>query len=136
MSGSLHQNPVVPLLQDVCVGMSASGSRGTSCARSLYADLLRKVFKIFSAESCRSTCARSVCADLLSKISLSGYLHQDPVIPLGQNLCLRISCARSLCQDVCIRILQDLLCKISLCGSFARSPCQDVCIRLLSDLSV
>ena len=34
--------------------------------------------------------------DLLSKISLAGYLHQDPAHPLVQDLCRQISCARSL----------------------------------------
>ena len=35
----------------------------------------------------------------------SGPLHQNPVGPLVQDLCMRISCPRSLCHDVCIRIL-------------------------------
>ena len=53
--------------------------------------------KISSAGSCRATCATSLYADLLCEISLSvGQLMQD--------LCNRISCARSLFQDVCIRI--------------------------------
>ena len=51
LSGSLHQNPVGTLV---------------------YEDLLRKVFKISSAESCRSTCARSVYEDLLCMMSVSG----------------------------------------------------------------
>ena len=56
VSGSLHQGPVYR----------------TSCARSLYdEDLLRKVFKLSSEESCRSTCARSVYEDLLRKMSVS-----------------------------------------------------------------
>ena len=62
-------------------------------------------FMMSSSGSCRTSCARSLSADLLSKTSLSGCLHQDPVGPLVQGLCLRISCPRSLCQDVCIRIL-------------------------------
>ena len=39
---------------------------------------------------------------------------------------MRISCARSLCHDVCIRILWDLLCKISVCGSLV----QDLSVRI------
>ena len=37
-----------------------------------------------------------------------------------QDLCLRISFPRSLCHDVCVRILQDLLRKISVCGSLVQ----------------
>ena len=59
------------LVQDLSVWMSASGSCRSSCARSMYEALLRKVFKISSAESCRSTCARSVYEDLLCKMSVS-----------------------------------------------------------------
>ena len=81
VSGSLHQNPVVPLLQDVFVRISASAASRATCARSLY-------------------------AGLLSKTSLSGSLRQDPVVgPLVQDHCIRISCARCLCQNVCIRSL-------------------------------
>ena len=50
-------------MQDLSVMMSASGPCGTSCARSL-------------------------SADLLCKISLAGYLRQDPVGPLVQDLCM------------------------------------------------
>ena len=39
---------------------------------------------------------------------------------------MRISCARSLFHDVCIRILWDLLCKISVCGSLV----QDLSVRI------
>ena len=81
VSGSLHQNPVVPLLQDVFVRISASAASRATCARSLY-------------------------AGLLSKTSLSGSLRQDPVVgPLVQDHCMRISCARCLCQDLLSRIL-------------------------------
>ena len=55
-------------MQDISVMMSASGS-------------------------CRTTCARSLYADLLCKISLSGCLQQDPVGPLVppvQDLSFRI----------------------------------------------
>ena len=81
VSGSVHQNPVVLLLQGVFVRISASAASRTSCARSLY-------------------------VDLLSKIALSGSLRQDPVVgPLVQDHCMRISCARCLSRDVCMRSL-------------------------------
>ena len=81
MSGALHQNLVVPLLQDVFVRISASAVS-------------------------RATCATSLSAGLLSKISLSGSLRQDPVVgPLVQDHRVTISCARCLCRDVCIRSL-------------------------------
>ena len=64
MSGSLHQNPEVPLLQNVFVRISASAASMATCA--------------------------------------SGSLRQDPVVgPLAQDQCMRISCARYLCRDVC-----------------------------------
>ena len=60
-----------------------------------------------------------------------------------QDLCLRISCARSLCHDVCIRILQDLLCKISVCGYLvqdlsvmmsASGSCRTSCARSVYEI--
>ena len=81
VSGSVHQNPVVLLLQGVFVRISASAASRATCARSLY-------------------------AGLLSKIALSGSLRQDPVVgPLVQDHCMRISCARCLSRDVCMRSL-------------------------------
>ena len=50
--------------------------------------------RISASESCSTTSARH----------LSGFLHQQPLGPLVQDLCLRVSCPRSLCHDVCIRI--------------------------------
>ena len=107
---------------DLSVWMPASGSCRTTCARSLYADLLCEIclsgclhqdpvgqfvqdlcmrifvqdlfFRISAPRSCsRTTCARSLYADLLRKISLSGCRQQDPVGPLAQDPCTRISCA-------------------------------------------
>ena len=72
-------------------------------------------------------CVR-ILYDHWGKISVCGSLVQD--------LCVRISCARSLCQDVRIRILQGRLCKISVCGSRARSLCQDSVGPLVQDLCV
>ena len=82
VSGSVHQNPVVLLLQDVFV----------------------RIF--FASAASRATCARSLYAGLLSKIALSGSLRQDPVVgPLVRDHCMRISCARCLSRDVCMRSL-------------------------------
>ena len=72
-------------MQDLCVRISCA----YLCVRTS------------ASGSCMTTCARSLYADLLCKISLSGCLHQDPVGPLAQDLCTRISCARSLFQDLC-----------------------------------
>ena len=117
MSGYLHQNPVVPLLQDVFVRISASAASRATCARSLY-------------------------AGLLSKTSLSGSLRQDPVVgPLVQDHCIRISCARCLCRDVCTRratcarsLYENFLCKMSVSKSSQPNPVgalvQDRCTRI------
>ena len=60
--------------------------------------------RISALESCSTTSARCV----------SGSLHQQPLWPLVPDPCLRISCPRSLCQDLCIKILwQDHLCRIT-----------------------
>ena len=81
--------------------------------------------------SCRTSCARSLYVDLLCKISLPRSLH---------HLCMMTSCPRSLCQDLCIRILQDLFCKISVCGSLVQDlsvmmstsgSCRTSCARSL-----
>ena len=113
-------------MQDVCVGMSASGASRATCASSLY-------------------------ENFLCKMSVSGSPQQDPVGAVVQDGCMRISCARclcqdplskttcarslyadllcvSLCQDPCIRILYDHLCKISVYGSLA----QDLCVRIFA----
>ena len=44
---------------------------------------------ISASESSRTSCARSLYEDLLSKISLSGCLHQDPVGPLVPDICMK-----------------------------------------------
>ena len=73
VSGSLHQNPVVPLLHDVFIRISASAASRATRARSLY-------------------------ENFLCKMSVSGSPQQDPVGALVQDRCMRISCARCLCQ--------------------------------------
>ena len=104
LSRSPQQDPVDQyiwrfLVQDVYVKIFLAGSCRSTCTRSVYEDLCKM------SGSFTSTCARSVYVDLLCKISLSGSLHQDPVGPLVQDLCMRISCPRSLSHDACIRIL-------------------------------
>ena len=121
-SRSPQRDPVGPPVQDLCmrfscaylrVRISASGSRATTCVRSLYADLLRK-------------------------ISLPGCLHQDPVGQLVQDLCVMTSCAsclRSPQQNPVRLVYEDLLRKIDLLSRTA----QDLCMGLwgsLADLSV
>ena len=130
------------LAQDLCARIFASGSCRTSCARSLYEDLLRKVLKISSAESCRSTCARPVYEDLLckmsvsrspkilqehlSKISVCGSLVQDLSVMMFATRSCRTTCARSL--------YADLLCKISLSGCVHQDPVgplvRDLCMKI------
>ena len=143
MSGSLHQNPVVPLLHDVFIRISASAASRATRARSLY-------------------------ENFLCKMSVSGSPQQDPVGALVQDRCIRISCARCVCQvllskrllvqDLCGSLVQDLsvmmsasgsyrttcarslsaefLCKISLSGCLHQDPVgplvQDLCIRISS----
>ena len=67
------------LVQYLCLRISASGSFRTTCARSL------------QSHWCKNF--------------IAGSLQQDRVGPLAQDLCIRISCARSPCQDLRIRIL-------------------------------
>ena len=80
LAGSLHQDPVGPFVQDHFARISVSGF-------------------------CMPTCARFLFAALLCKIFLSGSLYQNPGGPCVQDLCMWLACARSLCQDLCIRIL-------------------------------
>ena len=127
------------LVQDLCMRIS--------CARSLCQES--------ASGSCMTTCARFLYAYLLCKISLPGCLQQHPLGPLVQDRCMRISCARFLCEDLLNKttcagsLYADLLCKISLSWCLhqdpvgplvqdlsmrvasARSLCQDVCIRIL-----
>ena len=114
-SRSPQQDPVGALAQDQCMRISCA----RCCVKSQddpVGPLRRQIFvcgplaqdhsvRMSASRPGRTTCARSLYVDLLSKISLAGSLHQDPVGPLAQDLCMRISCARSLCQDLCIRVL-------------------------------
>ena len=104
---SPQPNPVEALAQDRCMRISCA----CLCVR------------ISASGSCIATCARSLYADLLCKISLSGCLQQDPVGPLAQDLCMRISCAylcvvfkisAESCRSTCARsVYEDLLRKMS-----------------------
>ena len=102
VSGSLHQNPVVPLLHDVFIRISASAASRATRARSLY-------------------------ENFLCKMSVSGSPQQDPVGALVQDRCMRISCARCLCQVLLSKTTGARPLRISC----ARSLCHDVCIRIL-----
>ena len=105
LAGCLHQDPVGPLVQVLCMW--------SSCARSLCHGLCTR---ILYDHLCKTTCARFLCAYLLCKISLSGSLHQNPVGPLVQDLCMRVLMSASgSCRTSCARSLSaDLLSKISL----------------------
>ena len=123
LSGSLHQDPVGPLVkisvcgslvQDLSVMMSASGSCRTSCTRSLYEDLL-----------CKVSVSRSPQLDYLCRISVCGSLVQDLSGMMSASGSSRISCARSL--------HGDLLYKISLSGCLHQDSvgplAQDLCMK-------
>ena len=83
---------------------------------------------------CRSTCARSLYEDLC-KMSVSGSPQQDPFGALVQDRCMRISCARCLCQDLlsrscrstCARSLYEDLCEMSVAGSLHQGPVGHLC---------
>ena len=131
--GSLHQDPF---------GALVSGSCRTSCARSLcqdlcigsFVDILKPLvhdtcLRASASGSIRSTCIR-ILEGLLCKISVSGSLR----ILWKPDLCigilwdhLWISCARSLCQDLCIRIVRIRILFGALVSgsSCARCLCQD-----------
>ena len=85
LSLCLHQDPVGPLVRDLCVWIS--------CARSLCHDLC---IRILHDHLCKTTCARSLYVDLLCKISLSGSLHEDPVELLLSKISL--SCFFLICR--------------------------------------
>ena len=79
-------------MQDVCVKISSVRLLVQDlCMRISSAHLCVKTSE---SGSCMTTCARSLYADLLRKISVSGSLRQGPVGLLVQDLCMRVSCAR------------------------------------------
>ena len=126
VSESPQKNPVGALVQDRCMRISS--------VRLLVQDLCMRIscaylcVRTSASKFCMTTCARSLYADLLRKISLSGCLHQDPVGPLVQDLCMRISCARCLRftqQNPAEALVQDRCMRISC----ARCLCQDLLSR-------
>ena len=163
VSGPLHQEPVEPcarsLYEDLLCKMPvprvlAPRSCNTTCARSLSAGLLCKIS--LYQDVCVNISSvgllvqifwmRIPCAYLCARVSASRS-SMTCLWPPVQGLGLRISCPRSLCQDVCIRILQKTLWGISVCGSlskiFSEDPevkplAQDLCMRisLAQDLRV
>ena len=91
------------------------------------------------SEPSRATCARPLSEDYLCTMFVSESPKPNPVGALVQDRCMRISCARCLCQDLlskttCARslyaILYDHLCKISVCGSLAQDVVRDLCMRI------
>ena len=56
-------------------------------------------------ETSTPICAGSLYEDFLCKMSLSGFLRQNSVEPLVQDLRMRIYYAKFLCQDLYIRML-------------------------------
>ena len=119
-SRSPQQDPVWPLVKDLCmqlscaylcIRISAPRSCMTTCARSLYAD--------FCARSlCQDVCIRilqdrlwnfSVCESLVQDLSVRTFAHP---IGLAQDLCMRISRPRSPSQDLVSGFLEGHLCKI------------------------
>ena len=139
VSGSLHQNAVVPLLQDVFVRISASAASRPTCG-SLVQDLS---CRISAPRSCsRTTCARSLCVGLLCEMSVSGGLYQEPLGPLVQGPC-RNTCAKSVYEDflckvfvskpawICLDLVGVLVQDRCVWIFCPRSLCPDLCSKIL-----
>ena len=137
-------------MQDVFLGISVSGASKATCARSQYENFLCKMSVSRSPEQdpvgalvqdrcVRISCPRSPCPDLCTKIlsyhlcksSVCGSLAQDLSVRMSasgssrttsQDLCMRTSCPRSPCPDLCTKILSYHLCKSSVCGSQGHIP--------------
>ena len=128
-------------MQDLSVRMSASGScvgslvedlcMGISCTRCLRSPQQNPVEGLVQDRCMRISCARCLRQDLLSRTTCARSLYAD-------LLCI------SLCQDLCIGILYDHLCKISVCGSLvqdlsvrmsAAGSCRTTCARSLHQIS-
>ena len=138
-------------MQDFCLqGLSIRIFFWTTCSSKI---LWGHLCKISVSGSFRTTCiGRIICGRSLHQDAnlyqdpfgplvpgsvgpLAPDLYQDAFGPLFWTTCIRISaCARSLLEDLCIRILLGHLyedpvgplCKISVSGS-----CSTTCIRLL-----
>ena len=99
------------------------------------ADLLSKISQSVSLPQDPAICARSLSADLLRKMSVAGSLRPNPVVPLLQDVFVRISAPAS--RVACARSpYEDLLCKMSVSaplGSLARGLHMRIyCARCLS----
>ena len=85
--------------------------------------------------SCWKSWMPSPCQDLsvrilhyhFCKMSLSGFLHQQPLGPLLQDLCMRVS--ECLYQEPLGTLVQDHCMRISC----ATCPCQDLHSRMLQE---
>ena len=113
----LYQDLVGPLVQDLCIRVL-----WTACVRTLY-DHLCKISVSGScwttvSGSCWTTCARSVLGSL-------DHLYQDPAGALVQDPCYEDTCARSLYQDPVGSLLSG-----SCRTTSARSLSQDLCVRI------
>ena len=118
----LYQDLVGPLVQDLCIRVL-----WTACVRTLY-DHLCKIsvsgsFWTTVSGSCWTTCARSVLGSLCED-SLD-HLYQDPAGALVQDPCYEDTCARSLYQDPVGSLLSG-----SCRTTSARSLSQDLCVRI------
>ena len=143
------------LCQDFCI----SSLQDLLCKISVCGSLVQdRSFRISAPRSCsRTTCARSLYEDLLCKMSESGCLYEEPLGPLVQELCMRISCACARCsrpppqgpvgalaQDRCIgscrtscaSLVQDLSVRISASGSCKTNCARSLYEDLLSKISL
>ena len=142
---SLYEDPVRPLVQDLCFRIlilldHLSESCSSTSARSLSQDLCmyEDHFGPLVSGSCRTTCTRSLYQDPLDRLcwdpvgppsvcstsarSRSGSLYEDPFGPLVSGSC-RTTCTRSLYQGPLDRLCQDPV----------RPLVQDLCIGILLD---
>ena len=114
LSDRLCQDPLGPLVQDLCI----RHLRNNLCKISVSGSLCQWSFGPLVSGSYRTTCTRSPIR------MLSDRLCQDPLGPLVQ--------------DLCIKILWDNLCKISVSGSLCEHPLdhlyQDPVGALVQDL--
>ena len=105
LSDHLCQDPLGPLVQDLCI----RHLRDNLCKISVSGSLCKWSFGSLVSGSYRTTYTRSPIR------MLSDRLCQDPLGPLVQ--------------DLCIKILWDNLCKISVSGSL----CEDLLDHLYQD---
>ena len=116
LSNRLCQDPLGPLVQDLCIKILWDHL----CKISVSGSLCEWSFGPLVSGSYRTTCTRSPIR------MLSDRLCQDPLGPLVQ--------------DLCIKILWDNLCKISVSGSLCEDPLghlyHDPALALVQDLCI